>query len=92
MVKFGCSKWEARTIAAIADRAFALMPEIYLDKTACQMDVTATHLNGCPLSLRKLLGFDDFNFLHDLGGIYRHLNRRTGALQGCFLPRSAKVR
>jgi hypothetical protein len=54
-----------------------------------QMDVTACHLNGTKLDLEQLLAFDDFNFCHDVFGIARHLDRSTGALQNCFLPRCA---
>lgn len=35
----------------------------------------------------RLLEADDFNFLHDIGGISRHMNRDTGELTGFFLPR-----
>lgn len=55
-----------------------------------QMDLAATHLNGCPLKRRELLKAKDFDFIHDLGGIARHLNRNTGKLLGCFTPRFAK--
>jgi hypothetical protein len=55
-----------------------------------QLDLTATHLNGCPLDLHKLLQFDDFNFTHDITGIARHLDRTTGELRDCFVPRCAK--
>lgn len=55
-----------------------------------RMDLTATHSNGCPLDFHKLLQFNDFNFTHDIAGIARHLDRSTGELRGCFLPRCAK--
>ena len=55
-----------------------------------QMDVIAVHANGCPLRLEALLGADDFNFLHDITGIDRHLNRETGKLEGFFLSRFAQ--
>lgn len=54
------------------------------------MDITATHANGCPLKLAELLAADDFNFSHDVAGIYRHLDRTTGKLLDCFLPRFAQ--
>lgn len=56
------------------------------------MDLTAVHANGCPLRLAKLCEADDFNFLHDMYGIARHLDRDTGKLGGCFVPRFAKPR
>ena len=53
------------------------------------MDITGCHCNGCPLRLAALLEADDFNFAHDVGGIMRHINRETGDLMHCFLPRYA---
>lgn len=53
------------------------------------MDFTATHANGCALRLSELLAADEFNFAHDALGIRRHLNRKTGKLENCFLPRFA---
>lgn len=41
-------------------------------------------------SLERLEGFDDFNFTHDVVGIARHLNRKTGDMGGHFLPRCAR--
>ena len=51
------------------------------------MDIDACHNNGCPLKLQELLEADDFNFAHDVFGIRRHIDRTTGKLQNCFLPR-----
>ena len=53
------------------------------------MDLTACHLNGTPLDLDRLLAADDFNFTHDVWGIHRHIDRTTGRLRDCFLPRFA---
>lgn len=60
-------------------------------RTNAIMDITATHLNGCPLKLRDLLRADDFNFKHDIIGIHNHINRRTGKLEDFFLPRTAQL-
>lgn len=54
------------------------------------MDITARHANGNPLRLQELLAADDFNFCHDVCGIYRQMNRENGQLQNCFLPRFSK--
>lgn len=53
------------------------------------MDLTAADgVNGnARLDWGRLLNADDFNFLHDLGGIARHLDRETGAITNHFLPR-----
>jgi hypothetical protein len=60
------------------------------DRVDVMMDITACHCNGTPLNLEKLLAFDDFNFAHDVVGIRTHINRRTGEINDCFLPRSAR--
>jgi len=52
-----------------------------------EMDITATHLNGNPLRLGALLNADRFNFAHDIFGIFANLNRRTGEIENCFVPR-----
>ena len=56
------------------------------------MDLTAADgVNGnLPLDWDRLLTADDFNFMHDLSGICRHMNRETGKLGDCFLPRFTK--
>lgn len=80
---------DARAIDLIVDRAveMAESKEIPLDKHRLHMDISAVHANGCPLELDRLLKADDFNFTHDVFGIMRHINRKTGKLTGFFLPR-----
>jgi len=89
MIKWETTKEEAERIARIADRAWELLGEEnpYEDIQSLKMDLTATHLNGCPLDLEKLENFDDFNLLHDICGIYRELDRTTAKLGIHFLPR-----
>ncbi|MFZ2949003.1 MAG: hypothetical protein WA003_05920, partial [Desulfuromonadaceae bacterium] len=72
----------------IATRATGIYPHINEEDT--KIDITATHANGCPLDLDKLLAADDSNFLHDVIGIIRHIDRRNGQLINCFLPRFAR--
>ncbi len=80
-------------ILAIADRAVEAArrrsshPADRLLKAEVMMDITATHANGCPLDLDKLLAAPDFDFAHDVFGIRRHLDRTTGELRDFFLPR-----
>jgi hypothetical protein len=52
------------------------------------MDLSAVHAHT-PLRLEELAEADDFNLAHDVCGIQRHLDRRTGKLGGCFVPRYA---
>ncbi len=53
------------------------------------MDLTACHANGCPLDLDGLLTADKSDFLHDVLGIMARIDRSTGQLTECFLPRYA---
>ena len=55
------------------------------------MDLSATIAQGVPLRLKELLAADDFNFIHDVWGIQRHLNRETGKLENHFWPRFAAI-
>lgn len=76
---------DAEIIRMIALRACALDSSRSLMDV--EMDIVATHVNGCPLQLSKLMLADDFNFQHDVCGIHRHLDRSTGALMNFFYPR-----
>ena len=53
------------------------------------MDLTACHLNGCPLDLPKLMNARDSDFGHDVLGIRRYINRTTGQLEEQFVLRCA---
>lgn len=83
------SQAEARTIHKIAARAVNMAISAGFDYPMmdADMDITACHVNGCPLKLEELLRADEFNFAHDVFGIRRHLNRETGKLENCFVPR-----
>lgn len=82
---------ETTIIHKIVDRAMLLFEDkVWPEPMDCMMDVVATHKNGCELDLEALLAFDDFEFVHDIAGIARHLNRKNGQLENCFLPRSAR--
>lgn len=67
----------ARTLVTIKDRMGA------------EMDILAAHLD-CPMKLDELLAADDGNFGHDVFGIMENINRKTGKLNNCFVPRFAK--
>lgn len=94
-ISFKVRRDEFELIDRIANRALnlAIQHGIRNTKQDFQMDITAVHANGNPLRLRELLEADEFDFVHDVFGIYRHLNRETGELEGFFLPRfSARIR
>jgi hypothetical protein len=88
-VNFKTTKQEYELIIKIAKRANLIYREngVLIDPVHIMMDLTATHLNGCPLKLQAMLDADDLNLMHDIAGIDRHLDRDTGKLTGCFDPR-----
>jgi hypothetical protein len=93
-INWNCSKRELDKITQIMLRAASLMS--FEDRGAnrldVSMDLTACHLNGCPLDLDGLLHAEPFDLIHDVGGIIAHINRQTGELKDFFSPRySAKV-
>jgi hypothetical protein len=53
------------------------------------MDLQAVHGNGCPLDLAALLAGSPWEFTHDIAGIGEHIDRTTGKLLNCFVPRFA---
>ncbi len=71
-----------------AEKKAAEMGQTILRMTL-NMDISAACAD-VQLDLDRLLAFDDENFIHDIWGIMRHMNRETGKLGGCFLPRCAK--
>lgn len=91
-INWDVSKEESDIIGQIAKRASFAADKIgvnykYMDAI---MDLTACHANGTPLRLAELLKADDGNFGHDVFGIRRHIDRETGKLGDCFLPRYAR--
>lgn len=45
---------------------------------------------GCPLDFAALLNSPQYDFTHDIAGIYQYLDRQTGKLEEFFVPRCAK--
>ena len=91
MMHWNATKDEYKLIAKIVTRAVQKYHDmdIPLDIQSLTMDLTACHSNGCPLDFQRLLDAPDFDFCHDIGGIQRHINRTTGEIEDCFLPRTA---
>jgi hypothetical protein len=85
------TKEDAELVERIAARMceFAARAGMKGEQGLNMMDISAVHLNGCPLDLKGLLEADTFNFTHDAFGIVRHLDRSTGQLLDCFVPRFA---
>lgn len=97
-ISFDMTDDEMELIEKIADRAEAAgycrgkeRPDHWYERLTLIMDLAATNANGCPMDFARLLAADDFNFLHDIAGVARHINRRTGLMDHRFLPRCART-
>ena len=88
-ISFKATDEERALVTASVKRAQAL--GFTRDPMDLEMDILAAHANGCSLDFAKLMSFDAFNFIHDVGGIVEHLDRVTGKLGGFFLPRCART-
>ncbi len=78
------SEDEVVVIHKIAQRVKEVMPSARL--CDLEMDITAAHIFR-PLRLEDLLKSKRDDFLYDICGISRHINRKTGKLKDCFSPR-----
>jgi hypothetical protein len=63
-----------------------------IDIVSLMMDITATHLNDTPLDLKGLLEANLTDFVHDVFGIMKNIDRRMGKLEDGFVPRYAARR
>lgn len=81
---------ETALIDKIAERIMA-DPEMspYANKMTAMIEIILTHCNGTPLALEALLASNPDSFWHDIVGIARNLDRRTGKLTNAFTPRHA---
>ena len=91
---------DLRLIDLIANRAATLYQRLGTSRRSARaiaidtvQEVTTVHHYIMPLDLERLHGADDMNFLHDVGGIHRHLDlcglRKPPRLNDCFVPRYA---
>ena len=82
------------TIEDIADRAVAFYRRYEIakiDRTSVLLDILTTHTKIMPLDLDAMLDGEDTDFIHDIAGINRHLDREHYKLTDCFLPRFARM-
>lgn len=86
---FEHTRQEHASASGIADRA--ILMGLFSDDQhqSIVMDLIATNANGCLLDLEALRNAPEFDFVHDVTGIYAHLDRTTGQLKDCFVPRYA---
>jgi hypothetical protein len=92
MLNWNTSKEDHDIIVAIAERYEQALKDFGQKPNRLKiiMDIEATHNNGCPLDLRGLLVAGMFDLVHDVGGIQSNINRKTGKLENCFVPRYNK--
>ena len=92
MIKFAkFTSDEQKIVSQIVDRAIsmAVAEGITIQRSDMEMDIAAAHAD-CPLALTDLLNAKNGDFGHDVFGIRRYMNRKTGKLENCFLPRAAR--
>lgn len=91
-VSFKATKAEYLAIGRVVTRAALLASKTgkRVDALSMTMDLSACHANGTPLDFDALLSFGDADFAHDVFGITRYIDRETGILGSCFLPRCAR--
>ena len=89
MINWSTDKEEHLLIDKIAKRANAMASELGFEYRimTIHMDINACHSNGNPLNLVALAEADDADFAHDVFGIRRYIDRETGKLGDCFVPR-----
>jgi hypothetical protein len=89
---FKLTKQEFELVSQIAERVEATGPDLGWggNRLDLIMDLEAVHSNGCDLDLAQLLAFPEPDFWHDIAGISQYVNRKTGGLEDCFMPRCAK--
>jgi len=91
MIDWGKGEIEdIRTISKIVKRVVKEHPQAMLDYMTSIMDLQACHTHGCALDLDRMKEAKTGDLLHDVCGINNHLDRETGELTNCFLPRFAK--
>jgi hypothetical protein len=81
---------EDEHVQKIIDRAVKMGKKhgVKVDRHSLDIDLSAAH-RQYPLRLASLADADDFTFSHDVFGIIQHMDRATGTLGDCFIPRTA---
>lgn len=80
-----------RTILNRADNLAESIGWPGYSRIALMMDIEFVHSDVVKLDIVALANAKAADFNHDVIGIWNHYNRVTGKLEGCFLPRCAKL-
>ena len=75
-------------VGAIVDRAQDTGIFYHFERISLFMDIEHA-LRQFNMNPADFLALDDATFLHDFSGIVANMNRTTGLVENCFLPRSA---
>ena len=86
-LNFDLDPMDRKYVTEIAQRAAKIIPGT--DVLNCVMDLSVVHNHAFKLDFERMLSADDYNLAHDIAGIAYHLNRTTGKLRDCFVPRFA---
>lgn len=81
-----CDKNTTKLIGDIILRLKREVPTCKFDALELSMDLTVCN-NTQSVNLSRLLTSDVNTLCHDIGGISKYLDRETGLLFDCFLPR-----
>ena len=78
-----------KSAAQVADRVEGY--GLQFDRMSFIMDLLASDGENDNLKIDwpHFIAATQLDFMHDVQGIYNHLNRTTGHLDGCFVPRFA---
>jgi hypothetical protein len=78
------------TIHKIVLRAEKMAEKLgyHIDRLTMTIDLDKANDNF-PIDFGALLKAKDGDFAHDVFGIRKHMNRKTGKIEDCFLPRYA---
>ena len=83
-------KKDFELIVRIVERAAEIYARNNLryDRMVANMDIHEVH-KKTPLRLAAWFAADEGNFAHDVAGIHNNLDRVSGVLENCFVPRFA---
>lgn len=63
---------------------------LHRDRITTARDLLACHTHGCPLDFGAMQTCRIQDLAHDIHGIAQHIDRNTGKLLDCFMPRLAR--
>ncbi len=88
-ISFKIDGMDADHMSRVVARVLQERPQT--DRMSLVLDLSACHANGMPLDFQAMADAPrSFDFWHDIHGIQRHIDRETGKLQHCFVPRFAR--